>query len=141
MNLDKCKKKKAIEKSFFKTNQDYYLVQQKKDFHKIKNRLVLLKDLYKIQTRETTPEATTEPTKRKKLKLKLQQEFMNGIIAKEKDINDELLWNYFRYQNPSFLLKDLTRATQTKNEQLANNVKDGLIDLRNAIIKKRNFRK
>ena len=66
---------------------------------------------------------------------------MNGIIAKEKDINDELLWNYFRYQNPSFLLKDLTRATQTKNEQLANNVKDGLIDLRNAIIKKRNFRK
>ena len=41
---------------------------------------------------------------------------MNGIIANEKDINDELLWNYFRNQNPSFLPKYLTRATQTKNE-------------------------
>ena len=61
---------------------------------------------------------------------------MDGIIANEKDINDELLWNYFRHQNSSFLPKYLTRATQTKNEKLVNNVKDGLIDLRNAIIKK-----
>ena len=41
-----------------------------------------------------------------------------------------------KYQNPSFLAKDLFRATQAKNEQLLNNVKDGLIDLRNSIIKK-----
>ena len=24
-------------------------------------------------------------------------EFMNGIIADEKDINDEIFWNYFKY--------------------------------------------
>ena len=38
----------------------------------------------------------------KKSKLKLLQEFINAIIANEKDIKDELLWNYFKYQNPSF---------------------------------------
>ena len=42
----------------------------------------------------------------------------------------------FKYQNPSFLAKDLIRATQAKNEQLVNNVNDGLIDIRNAIIRK-----
>ena len=72
----------------------------------------------------------------KKSKLSLQQEFMNEIIANKKDINDEIFWNYFNYQNPSLLAKDLTRATQAKNEQLVNNANDGLTDLRNAIIKK-----
>ena len=38
--------------------------------------------------------------------------------------------------HPSFLAKDLTRATQTKNEQLINNIIDGFSDLENAIIKK-----
>ena len=58
---------------------------------------------------------------------------MNEIIVDEKDINDEIFWNYFKYQNPSFLAKDLIRA---KNEQLVNNIHDGLIDLRNTIIRK-----
>ena len=44
--------------------------------------------------------------------------------------------NYFKYQNPSFLAIDLIRAKQAKNEQLVNNINDGLIDLRNAIIRK-----
>ena len=61
---------------------------------------------------------------------------MNEIIANEKDINDEIFWNSFKYQNPSFLTKDLIRAAQAKNEQLLNNVNNGLIDLRNAIIRK-----
>ena len=69
--------------------------------------------------------------------MKLQQEFMNEIIANEKDINDEIFWNSFKYQNPSFLTKDLIRAAQAKNEQLLNNVNNGLIDLRNAILEKK----
>ena len=68
--------------------------------------------------------------------MKLQQEFINEIIANEKDINDEIFWNSFKYQNPSLLTKDLIRAAQAKNEQLLNNVNNGLIDLRNAIIRK-----
>ena len=35
-----------------------------------------------------------------------------------------------------FLAKDLIRATQAKIEQLVNNVNDGMIDLRNTIIRK-----
>ena len=40
---------------------------------------------------------------------------MNEIIANEKDINDEIFWNYLKYQSPSLLAKDLIRATQAKN--------------------------
>ena len=61
---------------------------------------------------------------------------MHEIIAKEKDVNYEIFWNYFKYQNPLLLEKDLIRATQTKNEQLVNDVNDGLIDLRSIIIRK-----
>ena len=35
---------------------------------------------------------------------------MNEIIAKEKDINNELFWSYFKYRNPSLLAKDLITA-------------------------------
>ena len=61
---------------------------------------------------------------------------MNETVANEKDINDEIFCNYFNYQNPSVLAKELIRATSAKNETLVNNVNDGLINLRNAINKK-----
>ena len=63
---------------------------------------------------------------------------MNEIKADEKYISDQIFWNYFKYQNPSFLAKDLIRGKQAKNEQVVNNINDGLIDLllSNAIIKK-----
>ena len=57
---------------------------------------------------------------------------MNEIIANKKDINDEMFSNYLKYENPSSLAKDLIRVTQTKSEQLVNNVNDGLTDLRKA---------
>ena len=41
---------------------------------------------------------------------------MKEIIGKEKDINHETFSNNFKYQNPSFLVKDLIRAMQAKNE-------------------------
>ena len=41
-----------------------------------------------------------------------------------------------KYQNPLFLAKDLIRAKQAENEQLVNNINDGFIDLRNAIVRK-----
>ena len=54
----------------------------------------------------------------------------------KKNKNDDIFWKYFKYQNPSFLAKDLNRTNQIKNEQLVNNINDGLIDLRKAIIRK-----
>ena len=61
---------------------------------------------------------------------------MNEVIADEKLINHEILWNHFKYQNPLFLAKDLIRATEAKNEQLVNNVNNKLIDLKNVVIRK-----
>ena len=53
----------------------------------------------------------------------------------KKYLNDEIFWNYFKYQNPPFFAKEITRANRAKTEQLVINVNNGLIDLRNNIIK------
>ena len=47
------------------------------------------------------------------------------------------LMKYFGIQNPSLLVRDLIRAHKAKNEQLVNNINSGLIDLRNAINRKK----
>ena len=62
---------------------------------------------------------------------------MNEIIADEKHINNEIFLHYFKYQNLPFLVKDLIRAKQNKNEKLVNNINNGLIDLRNNINRKK----
>ena len=61
---------------------------------------------------------------------------MNEIIANENNMIEEIFGNYFKYQNPSFLAKNLIRATKAKNEKLVINLKDGLFNIRNVIIKK-----
>ena len=38
---------------------------------------------------------------------------MNEIVAEKKDINNEIS-EYIKYQNPSFLLKDLISAKRKK---------------------------
>ena len=59
---------------------------------------------------------------------------MHEIETGEKDIkNEELFWYYFKYQSPSFLVKNLLKAKQTKYELILNEVNDALIDLKNAI--------
>ena len=54
-----------------------------------------------------------------------------------KKLNDKIFRNCFKYQNLSFLAKELVRANKDKNQQLVNNINDKLIDLRNIIIKKK----
>ena len=61
---------------------------------------------------------------------------MSEIIAGKKDINNKIFLNYFRYQNPLFLVRELISAEQDKNEKLVNNINDGLIDLRNSVNRK-----
>ena len=59
---------------------------------------------------------------------------MDEIETGEKDIkNEELFWYYLKYQSPSFLVKNLLKAKQTKNELILNEVNDALIDLKNVI--------
>ena len=126
---------KRLQKSIFWITWDYYLAQEKK-----LGWLLPIKNLDKIPTHKPAAE-TTEIAKLKKSKLKLQQEFMNEIIADEKDMNNEifLFLSYFKYQNPSFSVKNAINAKQNKNEKTVNNVNNGLIDLRNDI--KRKIRK
>ena len=66
----------------------------------------------------------------------MQQEFKNEIIADEKYINDQIFWNYVKYQNPLFLVNDLIRVKKYKIMKLVNNVNDGMNDLINATIRK-----
>ena len=58
---------------------------------------------------------------------------MDQIIADGKYISDKEFWNYFKYHK-SFLARNLIRAEQVKNEQVMNNINEGLINLRNTII-------
>ena len=51
--------------------------------------MFLIENLDKIPTR--APELTTEPTKHKNSKIKLQQEFLNAIIAEEIVISYEIM--------------------------------------------------
>ena len=97
---------------FLKITWGYYLIQKKK-FLITLNRFLSINDLDKIPKREPSPELATEATKSK-----LQQKFMNQFIAGEKDINDEKLWNYLKYHNSQFLIKNVIRAKQSKNVPL-----------------------
>ena len=48
---------------------------------------------------------------------------MNQIITGEKDLNNEIFFNYSKYQNLLFLVKDLTQTKQKKKKRrkLVNN--------------------
>ena len=61
---------------------------------------------------------------------------MNKIIADETDIDIEIFLSYFKYQNLSFLVKDLISDKQNKNEKLVSNINNGLTDLRSNINRK-----
>ena len=125
------KEKKTIEKEFFLNNLSLLFSAREKALNNFKSRLSPKKNLYKIITREPTheptPELATELNKHKKFTSKFQQEFMN---------EEYTYFQYFRYQNPSFLAKDSVRATQAKNEHLVYNFNDGFVDLKMLVLKK-----
>ena len=148
-----------MKKSIFLNSLRLLFSAREKVINSFKSRLFQIKKLDKTPTcqpeAEPTPEIATEPqpevateptprpakeatpTKHKKSKLKLHQEFMNKIIAVEKDINDKIFVNYFNYHNPLLLVKNLISAKEDKNEKIVSNVNDGLIDLRNDIYRKK----
>ena len=75
---------------------------REKVLNSFKSRLFPIKNLDTILTHEPTAEPAAEktPTKSKKSKWKLQQEFIKENKAVKKD--DKIFWDYFKYQNPSF---------------------------------------
>ena len=63
------------------------------------------------------------------------EDFWNEIVNVQANINSEI-FNFFKYQNPKFFLKDLYNANKTKIEKLVNNANDALIDLRHLVNRK-----
>ena len=61
---------------------------------------------------------------------------MNKIASDKRNINTEIFNEYFKYHNPTFLVKDLYKPDKTRNKKIVNHVIEGLIDLRNAVNKK-----
>ena len=45
---------------------------------------------------------------------RLNENFLNGSKNDEEKLNSEIFREYFRYQNPPFLAKDLLKANQVK---------------------------
>ena len=57
------------------------------------------------------------------------------IIDEETDINEELFKNFFLFQMPSALLKDLYKTNdKEKNNELVNLINSGLKDLKEEIV-------
>ena len=54
----------------------------------------------------------------------------------KKNVNIETFNEYFKYQNPTYLLKDLYEADKAKNEKIVKHINDALIDLRDAVNRK-----
>ena len=66
----------------------------------------------------TKPEVATEPikarTKSKISLIKLREEFLNKTKNEEKSMQEQIFRDYFFYQTPSYLTKDLYHSDATK---------------------------
>ena len=65
-----------------------------------------------------------------------EDSFIGEIISQEKVISSEIFNEYFGYQNPSFLAKDLIKNDQSKNKQIVKQTVDSINELKNSILKK-----
>ena len=68
--------------------------------------------------------------------LKLCEEFLNKIKNDERNINKQIFNEFFNYQNPSFLVKDLYEDIQNKNDKVVKNINESLINIINSINRK-----
>ena len=68
-------------------------------------------------------------------KVKLRRQRQSEIIRDEKDINMDLFKEYFNYESPSKLLKDVYNTNKKKNNDLVNMIKNRVCDLEKEIEK------
>ena len=52
---------------------------------------------------------------------------------KKNNINEQIFNEFFDYQYPSFLAKDLYEDNQNKNDKIVKNINESLINLRNSV--------
>ena len=133
---------KTIEKEFFWNNSGLWFSVRENVLNNFKSKLFLIKNLYKIPApkvaTEPTPEVATEPTKATKTNRKistliLREEFLYEIKKEEKNINEQIFRQYFNYQPPPTLVKDLFEDNQNKSDMILKYLDESLIDLRNSV--------
>ena len=104
-----------------------FLSAREKILNEFKSKIFLVKYSDKIPAPEPAPEQAPEATvfdtaqpaeeQAKKSSSKLYQDFLDKIANDETSINTEIFNKYFKYQNLSFLVKDLHDANKTINEK------------------------
>ena len=77
--------------------------------------------------------ATKEKTKRQISSQKSREGFLSEIGNEERNKNRKILREYFNYQTPSFLKKQLYKDNQNKNDKIVEYLNESLINLRNYI--------
>ena len=60
------------------------------------------------------------------------EEFLNKIKNDGRNIK-QIFNEFFNYQNPSFLVKDLYEDIQNKNDKVVKNINESLINIINSI--------
>ena len=63
----------------------------------------------------------------------MYEKSFNKIKNAEKNTNEPIFNEFINYHYPSFLLKDLYKDNQNKNDKIAKNINESLIHLRNSI--------
>ena len=94
-----------------------------------------LTDDYLYSSEEEQQQTSKKESFKKSTKTDLE-ELNEQIINEEKELNEELFKNYFNFQKPTEMLKNLSNLNEKiKNEQLVYVIKSELIDLKNEIKK------
>ena len=62
---------------------------------------------------------------------------IENVVHDETYINIEIFIEYFKHQNPSYLLKDLYNSSGTRNKKIVNHDNTAFIDLRNIVNRKK----
>ena len=63
----------------------------------------------------------------------MREEFLYEIKKEEKNINEQIFRQYFNYQSPPTLVKDLFEDNQNKSDMILKYLDESLIDLRNSV--------
>ena len=87
----------------------------------------------KADEEEPEPEPLKAKAKRKKSPLELLEEFINEIKNDEKNINELIFKEYFFYQTPLFLAKELHNSNRNINDEIVKHVNDALVALKKDI--------
>ena len=106
---------------------------RRKLLNRFKSRLLPIKKLDKIPTREPTPEVATKPVKAAKATKRKTKRKISSLKYESKNINEQIFRDCFLYQTPSYLTKVLYDSNEIKNNKIIKHINNGSIKTGNSI--------